>query len=487
MLFVVRFFPEITIKSRQVRHRFIRVLRRSLRAQLSLIDPEVTVRGDWDNLEIMTRIEEGPELQRVVDCLAHTPGIAWTMQVRKCPLPDDLDGILEQVRVHYAPLLPGKTFAVRCKRQGVHSFNSMDVERHIGAGLVLETGAKVRLHDPEITVRIEIHRNDLFVVERTIPGLGGYPLGTQDGVLSLISGGFDSAVSSFQCIRRGLLTHYCFFNLGGKEHELAVKEVALYLWMKYGSSHRVKFVSVPFEGVVEQIVTRIDSSQMGVVLKRMMLRAADRVADHLKVEALVTGESVAQVASQTLANLAIIERVTDKPVLRPLITTDKQEIIDIARRIGTEDFSKNVPEYCGVISVKPTTRARLHKIVAEEEKFDFAVLDEAVANFQVQMIDRVIEGLGNRAVVVEEVVEPQVDTVIIDIRHPDEEELRPLHLASATMNVERIPFYELRTRFADLPVDRQYLLYCDKGIMSRLHASHLRDAGHLNVAVYRPQ
>src|SRR5690606_4390870 len=335
-------------------------------------------------------------------------------------------------------------------------------------------------------VRIEIHHSDLFGVERTIPGLGGYPLGSQDGVLSLISGGFDSAVSSFQCIRRGLLTHYCFFNLGGKEHELAVKEVALYLWMKYGASHRVKFVSVPFEGVVQQIVTRIDNSQMGVILKRMMLRAADKVADHLKVEALVTGESVAQVASQTLANLAIIERVTDKLVLRPLITTDKQEIIDLAREIGTEDFSRNVPEYCGVISVKPTTRARLHKILAEEERFDFTVLDEAVANCQVQMIDRVIEGLGNKAVAVDEVAQPPADAVVIDIRHPDEEEVRPLRLAGAVVSVECIPFYELRTRFAGLPVDRQYLLYCDKGIMSRLHASHLRDAGYLIVAVDRP-
>ena len=486
MLFVVRFFPEITIKSRQVRHRFIRVLRRSLRSQLSLIDPEVSVRGDWDNLEVLTAIEEGPELQRIVDCLSHTPGIAWSMQVRKCPLPADMDGILEQVRAHYAPLLPGKTFAVRCKRQGVHSFNSMDIERHIGAGLVRETGAKVKLQDPEITVRVEIHHKDLFVVERTIPGLGGYPLGTQDGVLSLISGGFDSAVSSFQCIRRGLLTHYCFFNLGGREHELAVKEVALYLGMRYGSSHRVKFVSVPFEGVVEQIVTRIESSQMGVVLKRMMLRAADKVADHLKVEALVTGESVAQVASQTLANLAIIERVTNKLVLRPLVTTDKQEIIDIARQIGTEDFSKNVPEYCGVISVKPTTRARLHKIEAEEEKFDFSVLDDAVANVQVQMIDRVIEGLGNKAVAVDEIAEPQPNTVVIDIRHPDEEEARPLRLSGEGMSVECIPFYELRTRFASLPPDQHYLLYCEKGIMSRLHASHLRDAGYVNVAVYRP-
>ena len=158
----------------------------------------------------------------------------------------------------------------------------------------------------------------------------------------MFSGGFDSSVSSFLCIKRGLQTHYCFFNLGGKAHELAVKEVALFLWIKYHSSHRVKFVSVPFEGIVEEILNKIDDSQMGVVLKRMMLRAADAVAKKLNISSLVTGESVAQVSSQTLKNLAVIDSVTETMVLRPLCTYAKQEIIDIAREIGTEDFSKNI-------------------------------------------------------------------------------------------------------------------------------------------------
>jgi thiamine biosynthesis protein ThiI len=98
-------------------------------------------------------------------------------------------------------------------------------------------------------------------------------------VLSLISGGFDSSVSSYLCIKRGLQTHYCFFNLGGRAHELAAKEVALFLWMKYHSSHRVKFISIPFKGVVEEILEKVDNSQMGVILKRMMLRSAEQIAE----------------------------------------------------------------------------------------------------------------------------------------------------------------------------------------------------------------
>src|SRR5690606_17293201 len=120
---------------------------------------------------------------------------------------------------------------------------------------------------------------------------------------------------------------------------------------------------------------------------------------------LITGESVAQVASQTLANLAIIDNVTDKLILRPLIMVDKREIIDIARAIGTEEFVKNVPEYCGVISVRPTTRARMHRIEREEANFDDAVLQAAVDRAEYQMIDRVMEGLGRREDVPDELEE----------------------------------------------------------------------------------
>src|SRR5690606_29527897 len=154
----------------------------------------------------------------------------------------------------------------------------------------------VSLHQPEMLVSLEIKHDRLFVIANKTQGLGGFPLGTQDAVLSLISGGFDSTVSTYLCIKRGLRAHYCFFNLGGRAHELGVKEVAYYLWNKYGSSHRVKFVTVPFEEVVREILTKVDNSYMGVVLKRMMLRAAEQVAASLEIPALVTGESVAQVS-----------------------------------------------------------------------------------------------------------------------------------------------------------------------------------------------
>jgi len=255
------------------------------------------------------------------------------------------------------------------------------------------------------------------------------------------------------------------------------------LWNKFSGSHRVRFITVPFEDVVGEIISNVHNSQMGVVLKRMMLRAGTQIAEEMEVQALVTGESVAQVSSQTLTNLSVIDSVTNTLVLRPLVTFDKNDIIDIARKIGTEEFAANMPEYCGVISKKPTTRAKEERVVNEECKFDMAVLESAITNRCVQTIDEVMDD-DTPLADVEVFSIPQPGSIILDIRHPDEVDVRPLKLANS--QVEEIPFFALQNTFKDLSAETRYLLYCDKGVMSRLHAELLVDQGFENVAVYRP-
>ncbi len=487
MHIIVKLFPEITIKSKPVRKRFTRQLRDNLRALLKPIDSRIQVQRDWEKLDVIGDIDDEAIVARVAEVLANTPGIAFFSRVVAFPL-GDLDDIFSKTKQIWGEALAGKTFCVRVKRSGEHDFNSIEVERYVGGGLNQHTDAAgVKLKNPDITVKLEIRKDQLYVVETQTPGLGGFPLGTQEPVLSLISGGFDSTVSSYLMIKRGLRTHYCFFNLGGRDHEVGVKEVSYYLWNKFGASHRVKFVTVPFEGVVSEILQRVDNSYMGVILKRMMLRAATKVAQEMDMLALVTGEAVAQVSSQTLPNLSVIDEVTDHLVLRPLIAMDKGEIIDKSRQIGTEEFAAHMPEYCGVISVKPTTRARMDRVVNEEQKFDFSVLDKAVAERRTENIDQVIEEL-QPGVELQVVSELPAGSVVIDVRHPTEEELKPLKLAAGdeAERVRKIPFYKLHGAFAELDKATQYWLYCDKGVMSQLHASHLADAGHQNVGVYRP-
>ena len=483
MKFVIKLFPEITIKSSPVRKQLIKQLRRNIRSVCRPVDEAIEVSGKWDMLEIESSSNEVVHVAAVVDRLICIPGIHQILQVVEYPL-QSMEDMLAIIHPIFSKQLAGKTFCVRVKRSGKHEFSSIDVERFIGGELNQTTAAAgVKLKNPDLTVDIEIKNDRWFLIAHRYAGLGGYPMGTQDPVLSLISGGFDSTVSSFQMMKRGLKTHFCFFNLGGHAHELAVKEVAYYLWSRYGASHQVRFVTIPFEGVVEEILTKVDNSYMGVMLKRMMLRAASRVAEQMNIQALVTGEAVAQVSSQTLPNLAVIDSVTDKLVLRPLITMDKQDIIGIARAIGTEDFARNIPEYCAVISKNPTTRAKPERVAKEEANIDFAVLEAAINNRRtVSIMDIIADDLSREEVEVCKVLAQ--DDVIIDIRHPTEEELKPLKLVDR--EVVTMPFYQLMSKFSEFNRSRQYLLYCDKGVMSQLHAMHLRDEGYENVGVYQP-
>lgn len=484
MHFIVKFFPEITIKSPPVRKRFVKHLRDNLRQLYKSLSFPVKVDRDWDKIDVYSELDTPEAVAQVAEVLAHTPGIAYFAQVQTFPL-GDLDDIFEKTKMIWGEALAGKTFCVRVKRNGEHEFSSIEVERYVGGGLNQHTeAAGVKLKNPDITVRMEIKKDLLHVIETQTQGLGGFPLGTQEPVLSLVSGGFDSTVSSYLMIKRGIRTHYCFFNLGGRAHEVGVKEVAYYLWNKFGASHRVMFVTVPFEDVVTEILEKVDNSQMGVVLKRMMLRAATQVAEQMEIPALVTGEAVAQVSSQTLTNLTVIDSVTDTLTLRPLIVMDKGDIIDIARKIGTEELSAVIPEYCGVISRKPTTRAQEERVAHEESKFDMSVLQTAIDTRRMVPIDDVVNDLEDE-VKVDVQSRVDVDQVIIDVRHPDEEELRPLRIEGAT--VLKIPFFRLSADFPALEKSKQYLLYCEKGIMSQLHAANLKDAGHDNLGVYRPE
>ncbi|MEM9254195.1 MAG: tRNA uracil 4-sulfurtransferase ThiI [Pseudomonadota bacterium] len=481
MQYVVKFFSEIVIKSKPVRQRFINHLTDNLRAVLVEIDPEVLIHRRWDKLQIQSSAPEQVQTL-LVDALCRTSGITYVLQVETWPLPP-LKQIVDRVLPVYAKRLAGSSFAVRCKRTGKHTFSSIEVEREVGSAILARTDAAgVQLKDPQVTVEMEICDDTLFVISERYRGLGGYPVGSVDPVLSLISGGFDSPVASFLTMKRGMCTHFLFFNLGGRDHEIGVKEIALYLWQKYGCNQRVLFVTVPFEEVVAELMCKVRDSHMGVVLKRMMLRVAQRVAHDLDVDALVTGESVSQVSSQTLRNLAVIDDVAECLVLRPLITTDKEQIMGLAETIGTAEFAAGMPEYCGITSVKPTTRARLDRIVREEAGFDRNLLERAFEGRRQACIDQLATA-AEQSAQVEVLTVPLAHGTIIDIRHPEDEQLSPLKVS---VPVAKIPFYELQRRATELSGKQTYMLYCGKGVMSRLHASHLAYDSKLKIKVYAP-
>ncbi|WNO61407.1 tRNA uracil 4-sulfurtransferase ThiI [Rheinheimera sp. MMS21-TC3] len=482
--FIIKLHPEIVIKSNSVRKRQTKLLERNLKTILVQVDAAVRVNNNFDHLTVRCDSDSAELRQKLIDRLSCIPGIVNFSEMQSSQF-TSLDDIYQQVKDVYASQLENKTFCVRVRRMGSHDFSSIEAERYIGGGLnQLVASAKVQLKKPDLTVNLEIKRNLLLMVRQTHAGMGGFPLPSQSDVLSLISGGYDSAVASYLMIRKGLRTHYVFFNLGGAAHETGVREMAHLIWHKYSLSHKVKFVSVNFAPVVDEILEKIDNGLMGVVLKRMMMRAASTVAENLGIKAIVTGESIGQVSSQTIANLNAIDRVTDMLILRPLIYHDKQQIIDIAKQIGAEDIAKSMPEYCGVISRKPTINAVLSEVLANEENFDFSVLDNAVQQAKVLDIRTIDFQADQQAQIVSELSELPATSIVVDIRSPEETDLKPLQLVD--VEVIELPFFRLQSQFSTLDQTKQYYFYCDQGVMSRLQALVMQEQGFKNIAVYRP-
>ncbi|MFY2507995.1 tRNA uracil 4-sulfurtransferase ThiI [Vibrio pectenicida] len=482
MKFIVKPHPEIFVKSESVRKRFTKILECNIRNIIKSRTESVAVLNRRDHIEVTA--ESDRFYNETVEVLTRTPGIHHVLEVKQSDF-SDMHDIFEQVLEMNRSNIEGKTFVVRAKRRGKHDFTSIELERYVGGGLnqAVES-ASVKLRNPDVTIKVEVSGDKLNQVITRYKGLGGFPLGTQEDVLSLISGGFDSGVSSYLHIKRGSKVHYCFFNLGGPAHEIGVKQVSHYLWNKYGSSAKVRFISVDFEPVVAEILEKVDDGQMGVILKRMFMRAASMIAEKFDIQALVTGEALGQVSSQTLTNLRHIDTVTDTLILRPLINWDKEDIIDLARNIGTEDFAKTMPEYCGVISKKPTVKAIKAKLEAEEEKFDFDILDSVIRNARQMDIRDIAKETLAAAPEVELVQAVEQHATVLDIRSPEEEENNPLEIEG--VEVLHLPFYKLGTQFGDMDQSKTYLLYCDRGVMSRLQALYLQEQGFTNVKVYRP-
>ena len=481
MKFIVKLFPEIMIKSESVRKRFVKILTSNIRNVLTKHDDTVTVVKHWDYIEVRSKIEAN--FPMLIELLQRIPGIHHFLQVEEKPF-SSLHDVFEQTLSDVASQLENKTFCVRVKRKGKHEFTSIEAERYIGGGLNQHiASAKVQLKNPDVTVRIEIEDDKMMLVRARYEGIGGYPIGTQEDVLSLISGGFDSGVSSYMLLRRGSRVHYCFFNLGGAAHEIGVKQMAYHIWQRYGSSHKVRFVAINFEGVVGEILENVDNGQMGVVLKRMMVRAASKVAQRFDIQAIVTGEALGQVSSQTLTNLRLIDEAAEVLVLRPLITHDKEQIIAMAKHIGTDDIAKSMPEFCGVISKNPTVKAIKAKIEQEEGNFNFAVLESAVENAQYLDIRQIAEQTEKEVVSVDAVSVLGENDVIIDIRSPEEIDETPLHIKNQAMIL--LPFYKLSSQFAELDQSKNYVLYCERGVMSKLQALYLKESGFNNVRVFK--
>lgn len=283
----------------------------------------------------------------------------------------------------------GETFRVSARRSDKSLvFDSMQIEREVGAAVRLALGLEVDLDNPQITIVVEMLNRHAYVGLNKLPGAGGLPVGTGGHALALLSGGIDSPVAAYRMMRRGLrldFVHFHSYPLLPRTSQDKAFELALVL-NQYRP--RSKLIMVPFVEIQRQIVAKSARPIRVIVYRRMMMRIATALALGENAKAIVTGESLSQVASQTLDNLSVIEQAAGIPVLRPLLGMDKQEIIDQARRLGTYETSIIPDQDCCTLltPLHPQTHATSKQIEEAEAVFDL----DAIVTLAVKSARKII-------------------------------------------------------------------------------------------------
>ena len=293
----------------------------------------------------------------------------------------DMGAIIAAVK-NIIPALSGyKTFKVEAKRSDKQfPLTSPEICRDVGAEILDLTHGKIAVdvHEPDVTVRVEIRDKMAFLAAGQEKAVGGMPVGSNGNALLLLSGGIDSPVAGYMMAKRGVkieAVHFESFPYTSERARMKVLELAEEI-AEYCGDIKVHIISLTH--IQEVMRDTIDEDYFTLLLRRFMMRLSCRTAEMFRCDALVTGESLGQVASQTMKALGVTNIVADRPVFRPLIGMDKEEIVERSREIGTFDTSILPYEDCCTVFTPrhPRTQPELDKVLAEEEKLDVATLED---------------------------------------------------------------------------------------------------------------
>ena len=361
---------EISLKGEN-RRWFEKKLTANARKALSDLPLAEISRPAWRLLAVFS--EEVP-LAEVVRRLSTVFGIGGIMPIYR------IGWTLEDVRnslPHFLENLSPANFAVRCGRSD-KSFpkTSLDIEGEIGAFIVEKTGWKVNLSEPELTVHLLIDSEGISLWFHKIPGPGGLPSGSGGRASCLLSGGIDSPVAAYLCMKRGMKLDFIHFHSVPRTDPASLEKASDLVRLMARYQGRSRLALVPLLPIQEEIVARCPAEYRVLLYRRFMLRLAEKLATRLHGRALITGESLGQVASQTIENLSAVEAVSRMPLLRPLIAMDKQQIIDIARGIGSFEISIRPHFDCCsfLLPEHPATKSKAYQLEAAESELDIDTL-----------------------------------------------------------------------------------------------------------------
>jgi thiamine biosynthesis protein ThiI len=371
---IVVHYAEVGLKGRNRRHFEDRLIRNIARSLGGVAEPRIR----WRFGRLLVEIPDETPFDVVRARLERVFGIAYFSRATVCEatLPSiehAVDARVDACRF--------QSFGVRARRSDrSHPFTSQELNERLGARVVERTGARVDLDHPDLWLEIHVLSREAVLLHEKIPGPGGMPVGSAGRALSLISGGIDSPVSSWAVLKRGCSVDYVHFHSSpftSRASQDKVRDVVGRLAAWGGAS---RLYLAPFAELQQVLVRDAPARPRIVLYRRFMLRVAETLAERAGALALVTGESLGQVSSQTLGNLDTINRAATLPVLRPLIGTDKSEIVERAQAIGTYEISIEPDEDCCsyLMPRRPATWTRPEAIEAIEAKLDVKGLLSAV-------------------------------------------------------------------------------------------------------------
>lgn len=362
-------YGDVGVKSSQVRRRMERQLRSNIEALLDDRGIEGTVTAKSARVWIDT---DRASLEAATAAASDAFGVVSASPARR--MPAAMDAILDALRETAEAQYSAGSFAIRARRAGPpesHPFRSADIERR-GGTAVWETvedefEPTVDLDRPDVEFFVECRKDSAYVFLEKRPGPGGLPLGSQAPLVALISGGIDSPVSAWLSMKRGspiIPVYFDFGKFGGQDH-VARATAAIGMMGEYAPNFDCRPRIVPAGPAAERLVEAVGNTRM-LSLRRFMLRVASRVAADTNAVGVVVGESLGQKSSQTATNMATTDPAIDLPVHRPLLGYDKQEIIDMAREIGTYEEA-TIPAGCNRIApTHPATAASLDRVADAE-------------------------------------------------------------------------------------------------------------------------
>lgn len=369
-LYLLGLSGELSVKGHATRQRFAERLEANLRAALRAQGLSFRLERRWSRFLLESSSPLAPEVARRVF------GLAFVARALVRPF-TGLEDLLVQGAEVFAPWVRGRSFAVRAsrgERASLLPFRSPEIERRLGA-LLRPEALRVDLENPDFEARVEIHGEKVYFFSERFEAEGGLPVGTEGKALALVSGGFDSVVAAWQLLRRGMKLDYFLASLGGRAQVAQVRPILRQLASDWSAGSRPRLHVVDFRPLLAELELKVPARLRQVLLKRLMVRAAAVVAQRRGIKALASGEVLGQVSSQTLPNLAVIERASELILLRPLLTAGKEEILAQARKIGSFEASSRVPEHCFLGVKNPSTAATRAEVEAAETKLDGAVFE----------------------------------------------------------------------------------------------------------------